>query len=115
MSFHVSANKGRILENFVFLELIIKTPAVFYGLDKDYGEIDFIVSQKNQPTDLIQVCANLANPLTKQREINSLLKAMEKYHLRKGYILTLDYHKEEKFDQGTIHFLPAWQYFLYQP
>lgn len=115
LSFHASANQGRILENFVFLELLRVTQKVFYGLDKDYGEIDFVVSQNNQPTDLIQVCANLANPLTKQRETNSLLKAMEKYRLRKGYILTLDYYKEEKFDQGTIYFLPAWQYFLSQP
>ena len=91
MSFRFSENKGKILENVVFLELIKKDNQLFYGISREYGEVDFIVCKNNKVNRLIQCCYDISSEMTKEREINALLKAISFYSMKEGYIYTYDY------------------------
>lgn len=112
IGFKFSQNQGKILENFVFLELQRRYPRVYYSKDNNSKEIDFVISQKNKVNLLIQSCFDLSDSKTKKREVTSLLKGMDKYNLKKGYVFTDDYELEENYPQGKICFIPAWKYFL---
>lgn len=62
-----NANRGRVLENFVYLELIKHGYRVYTGkVGRDY-EIDF-VAIKNNETKYIQVTESLIDPTTRTRE-----------------------------------------------
>ena len=113
LGFKFSQNAGKILENFVFNELKIKYSKIYYGpkIEKN-GEIDFVITEKNKVTKLIQVCFNLSNPKTENRETTALLNTMERYKSKRGILFTDDIEKEEKYPKGKISFVPAWKYFL---
>jgi hypothetical protein len=113
LGFKFSRNAGKILENFVFNELKMEYPDIYYGPKiKKGGEIDFIVAQKNKITKLIQVCFDLSDFETKKRETSALLNTMAYYKLKQGIIFTDDFEKEKKYPEGKISFIPAWKYFL---
>ncbi|MEG1831675.1 MAG: ATP-binding protein, partial [Raoultibacter sp.] len=61
---------------------------------------------------LYQVCADMSNEKTRQREITSLSLAMTETGTSEGLILTLHESGEEHSDAGVIHILPAWQWSL---
>jgi len=89
-----SKDKGKMLENQVFLSLRRVHNEIFYFQDK--GECDFIVKEKNRVGETIQVCYEL-NDENEEREINGLLEAMEKFNLKKGLILT--FNQEDKIEK----------------
>jgi len=113
LGFKFSQNAGKILENFVFNELQIKHHKIYYGpkIEKN-GEIDFVVAEKNKVTELVQVCFDLSNPKTEERETTALLNTMKHYKLKQGIIFTNDTEKEKKYSEGKISFIPSWKYFL---
>ena len=61
-----SDNKGKILENMVFIELKRRNKEIFYYTDKN--ECDFIIKEKTKITEAIQVCYIL-NKDNQEREI----------------------------------------------
>ncbi|MBU3897139.1 MAG: ATP-binding protein [Nanoarchaeota archaeon] len=110
VSFRFSEDIGRIVENIVFIELKRRDKEIYYWKDKN--EVDFIVKEGLKPKQLIQVCWDVSDKKTKQREIDGLLEAMKKFKLRKGLIITEDYEKEEKVDNKTIKYIPLWKWLL---
>ena len=63
-------------------------------------------------TRAIQVCLNLESPMTKKREIEGLLEAMQKYNLKDGIILTYDKEGEENINGKKIIIKPVWKWLL---
>lgn len=64
---NINTNRGRVLENFIFLELIKHGYQVYTGkIGRDY-EIDFI-AKKDKKVVYIQVCESLIDPTTRERE-----------------------------------------------
>ena len=61
---------------------------------------------------MVQVCASLAEPTTRSRELHGLIEAMTETGLRTAEIVTL--HEEETIptDAGAITVVPAWRWFL---
>ncbi len=102
-----SSNKGRMLENQVFLCLRRAGKEVYYF--KGEKECDFLVKEKNKITAAIQVCYEL-NEDNKERELNGLLEALEKFNLAKGLILTYDQEDELKVSGKTILVRPVWNW-----
>ncbi|MGE0793648.1 MAG: ATP-binding protein [Candidatus Woesearchaeota archaeon] len=90
---------GRLLENIVFIELKRRNYDIFYHQDK--YECDFIIQNKTKIISAIQVCYEL-NEKNKDREINGLLEAMNKFNLKEGIILTLEQSEELKFENKKI-------------
>ena len=92
VSFRFSEDKGRILENIVFLELKRREEEIYYYRTKNNLEVDFLTREKNQFKELIQVAWNLEDQATKDREIKSLIQAMTELSLSEGTIVT---HSQE--------------------
>lgn len=104
-----SDDLGKLLENLVFIHLKSKQKELFYFREKN--ECDFVIREKNQITKTIQVCFDL-NEENKEREINGLLEAMEKFNLKEGLILTFNQEDKFKIENKTIKIIPAWKWLL---
>lgn len=110
IGFRISEDKGRLLENIVFIELKRRHKEIYYH--KDQFECDFVIRKGIHIVSAIQVCFEMSDPETREREINGLLDAMKTYDLTKGIILTPN--QEEKFtlDHREIEVLPIWKWML---
>lgn len=78
-------DRGHILENIVFLELIRRHYRVFIGKIGD-TEIDFLAEKPNEKI-YIQVTESLVSPKTRERELRPLLSINDNYE---KIILTFD-------------------------
>jgi uncharacterized protein len=110
ISFKTSEDKGRLLENIVFIELKRKNQNIYYHKNKH--ECDFIIEEKQQITQAIQVTKSLENQKTKKREIEGLIEAMETYNLKEGIILTEDEETELELNNKKIKIIPIWKWTL---
>jgi len=104
-----SKDYGKMLENLVFLDLRTKYKEIFYF--QEMQECDFIIKEKTKVIKAIQVCFDF-NEDNKDREINGLIKAMEKFNLKEGIILTNKQEDEFKLKDKTIKILPVWKWLL---
>ena len=68
------------LENAVFLQL-------FYYKTATRKEIDFIVQEINGKVTIYQVCIDLHNEKTKQREITAIVEAAKELQLNEAHII----------------------------
>ncbi len=110
LGFRFSENKGKILENLVFLELKRNEKDIYYFSEK--GECDFLLREGTRIKEAMQVCYDL-NDKNRDREINGLIEAMEKFKLKEGLILTMDYEEELKIDDKKIKIIPVWKWLLF--
>jgi uncharacterized protein len=104
-----SQDKGRMLENIVFIHLKRLGKEVFY-FKKD-NECDFITRDAKKKLELFQVCFEL-NEDNKDREIIGMLAAMDYTRLKSGTILTLNQTDKLDFDNKTIIVKPVWQWLI---
>lgn len=115
--FRFSENLGKIAENIVFLELKreqsrIPSLEFYYWKDKQHREVDFVKKQDKDIEQLIQVCWDLSNPKTKQRELKALLKASRELKCDDLLIITSEKEGEEKVEGKTIKYIPLWKWLL---
>lgn len=108
LSFQFSENKGRLLENLVFITLRRKHDAVYYH--KGNGECDFVIKEGLKITQAIQVTLSLRDPAVRKRELKGLTDAMETYKLKEGLVITEDENESIKIDGKTIHVIPAYDW-----
>jgi len=106
ISFKFSDNKGKLLENLVYTELVKNgfREIFFFNENK---ECDFIVK-----TDKILTAIQVGYEIGQSnldRETGGLITAMKKLNIEKGYIITYD--TEEKISPD-ISMIPFWK--LYQ-
>lgn len=112
VSFVFSNDFGRLAENLVFLELNKRFKEVYYWKNEKQREVDFVVKEKLRVKSAIQVCWNIENEETKQREKFSLIEAMKELKLAEGIVITEDYSSEEKFENKIIKYIPLWIWLL---
>lgn len=110
LGFLISEEKGRLLENIVFIEFKRRGQDIFYYSGKN--ECDFVIRQGTQITNAIQVCYSFETPETKARELNGLMEAMKTYSLSEGMILTNDTEEEITDVDLTIRIVPVWKWIL---
>ncbi len=101
------SDKGRMLENLVFLTLRRTYREIYYFREK--GECDFLVRVDGVIKMAIQVTYEL-NEDNKRREIEGLLEAMDEFGLVTGLILTYDQEDEIAIQGKTIKITPAWKW-----
>ena len=102
-----SGDKGKMLENMVFLALRKKYKEIFYFQEK--GECDFLTKEGTKITHLIQVCYDLTEQ-NKDREINGLLEAMKEFKFNQGLILTYNQEDEFLIEGKRIVVKPTWKW-----
>jgi uncharacterized protein len=107
--FKFSEDKGRLLENLVFIELKRRNKEIYYHREKH--ECDFVIKEAMKIKEAIQVCYEL-NYENKDREIKGLLEAMNKHKLKEGLLLTYDEEEEIIIDKKKIIIKPVWKYLL---
>jgi len=106
-----SENKGRLLENIVFLELRRRGFHIFYYKTARGHEVDFLL-QDNGEWKLIQVCHDLSHIETFTREKKALISGLRELNLRSGIIVSQDEKREERINGYTIKIVPVWEWLL---
>ncbi len=104
-----SKDKGKMLENCVFLELKRKGKTIFYF--REERECDFLVRQKEIITDAIQVCFELTEE-NQEREIKGVMAALKRFRLATGLILTYNQEDEFTVEGKKIILKPVWRWLL---
>ena len=102
-----SADRGRMLENIVFLQLRRKYKAIFYF--KEDNECDFLVKGRNKIISAIKVCYELHED-NKKSEIDGLLNPLSEFNLENGLILTYNQEDEFKINGKVLTVKPAWKW-----
>ncbi|OQB09303.1 MAG: hypothetical protein BWY21_00812 [Parcubacteria group bacterium ADurb.Bin216] len=109
IAFSFSEDRGRFLENLVFIELKRRGHDVYFSKGK--SECDFLIKEKNKVVSVIQVCYSLEKE-NEEREINGLIEAANRNGLDNGLILTYGNEKEFKQDDVIIKVVPTWKWLL---
>ena len=117
IGFRFSENIGRIAENIVATELNRQTKTnpnieIYYFQDTDKKEVDFVIKNKQKVEQLLQVCWNIDEYKTKEREQKALLTASEKLKCNNLLIITADKENEEKIGNKTIKYISLWKWLL---
>lgn len=108
ISVKFTKDESWLLENLVFTELK-KRGSVFYYSDKQ--ECDFILAKDKAVKEVYQVCWNLTQT-NKERELNGLFEAMNKFRLKLGTILTNDQEEEMNIGGKVVVVIPVWKWLL---
>lgn len=103
-------DKGKLMENLVLTELKRRGKDIYYWSNS--YEIDFVVREKKKIKQLIQVCYDVTEYETKEREIKGLLKASKELKCKDLVVITWDYEAEEKINRRKIKFIPLWKWLL---
>lgn len=106
VSFKFSEDEGRLAENLVFIELKRKQREIYYWKGK--GEIDFVIKNKDNSVDLINVCYSDEIPKREVDSINEFTEKHPKLKINKCTILTKDMEKKDK----ETEYVPLWKWLL---
>ena len=70
------------------------------------------VKKSTRLRELIQVCWNIGEAKTKEREVRSVIKAMNELSQDDALVITEEYEAEETVKGKRIRFLPLWKWLL---
>ncbi|MDG5800649.1 ATP-binding protein [Marinilabiliaceae bacterium ANBcel2] len=109
IDFHVSENRGKLLENMVAMEFLKQGKKLFYY--KDQTECDFIVQEERGNLIPVQVSLSLRETSTRLRETKGLINACNYIGVKNGTIITFD--EEETISESSckINAIPFYRYF----
>lgn len=107
----VTPDRGKLIENLVFLELRRRQKEVYFYTQPNY-EVDFVIKEGLKISQLIQVCFSLADTNTRKREIKALVKASDKLKCDNLVVITWDQEGSEGKDSKEIRFIPLWKWLL---
>lgn len=111
-----SPDKGKLMENLVFTELVKRgvkpNQGLFYYKTRNDREVDFVLKRGIEVTELIQVCYDATNPVVEEREIKALIEAGQELKVNNLLMLTWDEKREVAKDGMNIRFQPLWQWLL---
>lgn len=107
LGFNFSQNKGRLLENIIYLELLRRGKEVYYFSGKN--ECDFLIKEGVIIIEAIQVSYSI-DELNISRELNGLKEAMATFNIKKGLIIT---HSDNNYEFPVgIEKMVAWEWLL---
>ena len=121
IGFKFSSDIGKIAENMVAIELKRKETLdtnmeLYYWKNARHEEVDFLIKEGLKVKQLIQVCWDINEYKTKEREIKALLKASKELKCKNLLVITGDYEAEEeikvKDKSYKVKFLSLWKWLL---
>jgi len=83
-------NWGHALETAVFLELERRGYEMGYVRTPQGFEVDFLAKSPGEPPLLVQVCADVQDPQTYDREVRALAAAAGEYRSARALLVTLE-------------------------
>ena len=103
------ANLGHALETCVLLELERRGSEITYVRSEEGDEVDFLARYHDNHEELIQVCADLSDPATRQREIRALQEAAREHPKAILHLISLEPEVLAGIPSGiTVHSATAW-------
>jgi predicted AAA+ superfamily ATPase len=112
LSFRASGDLGHLLETVVYLELRRRGKSLAYVVTSSGYEIDFLAEDPAGGRELIQVCADLEDPATRQRELRALEEGMAEARCERASLVTLQEEGSVDLAGGTLRIVPAWRWLL---
>jgi hypothetical protein len=109
VAFTGTANRGRILENLVFMELKRKYGEIYYFQGK--RECDFLIKNKNEMVLAAQSTVFMDDN-NREREIGGLTEAMDEYKIKKGLIIVENESDTINENGKIIEVKPIWRWCL---
>jgi predicted AAA+ superfamily ATPase len=113
------SNLGTRLENAVYLELrrrgqSLREGGISYYVTSSGYEVDFVVGDPvvGHAVQLLQVCADLSAPGTRERELRALEEAMRETGLAESTLITMYEAGEERVSSGVVRVASAWRWLL---
>lgn len=119
-AFNTSQNLGRLYENLVAISLkkqeLNGKINFYYWKNQQQEEVDFVIKRGTKIIQLIQVCFNIDDLETKNREIRALLKAGNELKCKNLLIITSNKKAEEKVEwfgiKERIRFIPLYEWLI---
>lgn len=108
-AFYFSADRGRLLENLVYIELKRRGKNLYYFKDK--FECDFLIQEKNNIVQALQVTRKIEQT-NEKREFNGLINALDRLNIKNGLILTENQNEIRTVGSHKIIIKPIWQWLL---
>lgn len=109
------ANVGHALETVVLIELQRRGYDVAYVLTREGWEVDFLAIAPAQPALLIQVCAEIRDASTWEREVRALISASSDHPDATPVLITLDTMPPTVALPASMRWMPAVQWLLDDP
>ena len=113
-------NRGRIIENLVFLELVRWRSLdplleLYYWKDYQQHEVDFVIKRGTEVIRLMQVTHVSGMEELDKRELRSLKKGSELLGCNDLWVITWDLEGEHEMDGKTVTLVPLWKWLLVPP
>lgn len=105
-------DRGHLLENTVFIELRRRGHSAAYYRTKADREVDFLVTPRTGRPYFVQVCAELLDPKTREREAQALAEAMAETGIREAVIVTNADPTNQSLEGCQARVVPAWKWLL---
>lgn len=99
VSFSFSENKGWMLENAAFLHLKRLGKELFYWKGTS-GEVDFLCKRRDETFEAYQVCWDISDKKTEQREVRAIVNATKELPVKSAFILTAA--ESATIETGTV-------------
>ncbi len=117
VGFRFSSNAGKVAENVVAVALkrmqsFDPNTEIYYWQDSRKKEVDFVLKHVSGVKSLVQVCWNVEEYRTKEREIKALIKASNELRCSDLLVITGGFESEEKIRGKTIRYIPLWKWLL---
>jgi len=118
ISFKATEGVGKLIENLVAVELLRRKSywhrncEIYYWKDHRQREVDFVLKEGPLVKELVQVCYDIGDFNTKERELKSLIKASKELSCNNLLVITWDYEGKEEFKGKEIKFIPLWKWLL---
>jgi hypothetical protein len=108
MSLDITADRGALLENLVFLALRRRGIQPDYYVTAHGGEVDFAYRDARGRLQLLQVCWSLETADTRERELRALREALAENPGAEAAVVTW----MDEADHDGLPCLPAWKWLL---
>ena len=107
-------DEGWKLENMVFLELLRRRQVNNYELFyyKNNYEIDFVVTVGKKVVELIQVCSDISNERTLQRELKALANGSVELNCPQMTLISNSESREIQYKEKVIQLVSAKEWLL---
>jgi uncharacterized protein len=104
--------RGQLLENAVAGELMRRGCEMHYWRSSRGDlEVDFLVNIGGKQLP-IQVCSDMTDLATYEREYRALDRCMGEMGIDKGTILTINEEGSRELTHGIVHLIPTWKFIL---
>ncbi len=120
LSGRFSSDYGRLYENVVAIDLLRRMSSdplteIYYWKNQRHQEVDFVVKHGLEIMELIQVCHDISDPATKDRETRALLNASDELGCENLLIITEEKDDAEEISGKKVKYIPLWKWLLETP